>query len=238
MEASKNGFAALTDIFTSPSRVFQAIIDGKASAWLPLLLLVGCSIGLYTWYFGWVDFDWLKDRMVQDAQESGKVTAAESEQMEKFLQPKTMMIGTLVSVFVILPVILALQGLYLFVVEKLAGGQQEKGYGKWFSLAAWSSMPALLGVLASAAAMISTSNGQLSLEQLNVLSFNSLMFKLPASDPWAGLLNSVTPLSLWSIGLIGIAWSQWRGVSLTRGLLVAAAPWLVIWGGMAAVAAS
>lgn len=238
MEASKNGLVALGDIFLAPRKALQAVKEGKAKLWLPLILLLGSSIGLFAWYFAWVDFDWLKGKMIQDMVESGKTTAAESEQVGKFLQRNTMMIGTLVSVVVLFPLILAVQALYLFIVEKVAGGTEEQGYGRWFSLAWWSSMPALLGSVAGAVAMLTTSNRQLSLEALQVASLNSLIFKLPASDPWAGLLGNITLFSLWSIALIAIGWSLWRNTSMVKGLLVAAAPWLVIWGAMAAFAAS
>jgi len=134
-----------------------------------------------------------------------------------------MIVQSAISTAIFLFIIMALYALYLRFVSRFSF--VELGWKHWMSLVSWTSIPTVFGALASWAMLLSNSNGQLPLADLNPLSFASLL-GLPPSGP----LNVLSPLYLWCFVLLALGYQRWTRKSLLASALISLAPYLLIFG--------
>jgi hypothetical protein len=211
------------NVFLEPTPTF-ARLKSKTNAWLPLLVSILLSLAVMYWWVSTLDFDWLREHMLS-AQPAAKpeVRAA----MARAMTPKFMMWSTGISAVVGSLLIFAVLGVYYLLAGKVIGSSI--GYGKWFGFAVWTSVPRLLSVPLSMV-QIATSHGQLAPEDLNMVSLNYLLFHLPLSNHWAGLVGSLDLTTFWSMALATIGLKAWTGRSTGTCLAVVLLPYLVIYG--------
>ena len=211
------------NVILEPMPTF-ARLKVRSSAWLPLLVLIVLSVAIMYWWVSTVDFDWLREHMLSaKGAEKPEARAA----MAKFLTPTSMMWSTGIGAVVGTLLALAVSALYYLVASKVIG--VPFGYGKWFGFAVWTSVPRLL-TLPLSALQIMTSHGRLALEDLNMVSLNYLLFHLPVSHPWAGLLGSLDLSSFWSIVLAVIGLKAWTGRPTGTCVTVALLPYVIVYG--------
>lgn len=211
------------NVFLEPTPTF-ARLKGKTNAWLPLLVSILLSLAVMFWWVDTLDFDWLREHMLA-AQPAAKpeVRAA----MAKFLTPKTMMWSSGIGAVGGTVLISAISALYYLIAGKVIGSSI--GYGKWFGFSVWTSVPRLL-VVPLSMLQILTSHGQLAPEDLNMVSLNYLLFHLPVSNHWAGLVGSIDLTTFWSLALATIGLKAWTGRPGGTCLTVALLPYVVIYG--------
>jgi hypothetical protein len=213
----------LTQIFYDPAPAFKQILI-KTRTWLPLLLSIVGPVIMLFWYFQTVDFAWLSERMLAAAPD---LTSEQREMMQKSFSATLITWGTMVSICIMVPLTLAITGVYYLLAAKFVGS--EIGFAKWFGFAAWISLPRLI-VLPLMAVQILSSKGQVAMEDLSMTTLNFLVLHLDPSHPWAGLANSVDLTSLWTIVLSVVGLRVWTGRSLASCIVISLLPWLLIYG--------
>ncbi|MCK7592683.1 YIP1 family protein [Pseudomarimonas salicorniae] len=220
-----SAFATLGQVFTDPAKAFESLYE-RSNPVLPLLLLILGSAALMTWYYQVVDMSWLIDQMLAASPQGGDPAARAG--MEKFMTPATMTVTTVVSIAVMLPLILLLTAVYYLLSAKVVGS--EIGFGKWFSFAAWASVPTLLTIPAGAVAILMASNGQLGTHEVNPLTLNQLFFHLPMGHHWQALLDAVHLPMLWSLFVSAVGYRVWTKKSAATSWIVVSLPYVLIFG--------
>lgn len=225
--SSTSPFSALVTMFYDPSRAF-GMLEQRRAAWLPLVLVTLCTCALYLWYFSVVDFAWLSEQMLATIADAEKRAQAEN------VVSKGMMKGTtMATVIVTLPLFAALAGLYFAIVGKVRNDNFE--FGKGFALSLWSSVPGVLLLVLGGMQILLNAGGQFDPSHLNPVSLNQLLFHVNMQNPWAGFLDSISVLSIWSIVLNVIGYQVWAKVSRSTALKVVLAPYVVVYVGWALI---
>jgi hypothetical protein len=211
------------NVMLEPTPTF-ARLKGKSSAWLPLLILTVLSVAIMYWWVSTLDWGWFVDHMVAAKPDASPETRAA---MKKFMTQSSMLWTSSIGAVVGTLAALVLSALYYLVASKIIDVQI--GFGKWFGFAVWTSVPRLL-TLPLSALQIVTSHGRLAPEDMNMASLNYLVFHLPVSHPWAGLVGSIDLSMFWSIVLAVIGLKTWTGRSTTTCVTVALLPYAIIYG--------
>lgn len=214
----------LIDIIASPSEAFSSILQ-KPSILFPLLLVAAAAASVQLAYFLNVDFDYLVDELTRQAV---AVTGAPEDQLRanyRAANPSMLAIFSTLSTAAVIALVMVSYAGYLTLVSKF--GSQEVGYRRWLSLTAWTSVPALLGALASWVVILSSSDGRIGLQEANVLSLNNLLFRTDGA--FANMLNALSLPQLWSLALLALAYRQWTGKSPGAAFALALLPYLLIY---------
>ncbi|HBD19837.1 MAG TPA: hypothetical protein DC063_06995 [Arenimonas sp.] len=224
----------LINIFLEPAKVF-ADLKEKPSFWLPLLLVAVLGAVSTTAYFLTVDPDWFADHQVAQMQAQRDMSAAEVEQAKQFMpgaRASAYFGGPMVLLFV--GIVFSVMALYYLLAGKVTGNQV--GFRRGLSLAAWSSMPMVLGNLVVLGAIFTSSN-QVSFESLQLLNVDPLFVQLPLDHDWLMLARSFSLLNFWVWFLAALGWKTWFRTGWGQAVTVAVLPSLVIYGVMALFAA-
>jgi hypothetical protein len=211
------------NVILEPTPTF-ARLRNRSGAWLPLLILILLSLAIMYWWVTTVDFGWLREHMLSA---QGTAKPEQRAAMERFLTPTSMLWSSSIGAVVGTLLALAVSALYYLVASKVMG--VAIGYGKWFGFSVWTSVPRLLSIPLSAL-QIMTSHGRLAPEDLNMVSLNYLVFRLPISHPWASLVGSVDLTMLWSIALAVIGLKAWTGRPASTCVTVAVLPYVIVYG--------
>ncbi|MCE3262939.1 MAG: hypothetical protein K0R43_2018 [Pseudoduganella sp.] len=217
-------FAQLTQVFYEPSAAFAALKE-RPRAWLPLILLYVASLGLMIWYFQTVDMEWMVSNSFPP-----DMAAEQREAAAKTMSRGVMMGMGIAGVLVGTLVVFCLYGFYFWLAGKLAS--MDLSFKSGFALAAWASLPGLIGVPLMALQIV-TSNGQLAFENADMLSLNYLLVHAAPHTPWAGIASALKLTDLWFIALCAIGLRTWTGKSGGTCAVIAALPYLVIYGAWA-----
>lgn len=213
----------LGQMFYDPGKGFDAI-GRRPMPWLPLLALTVLTAGVLYWYFQTVDFGWLLAHM---AASTPDMKPEQREAMRKVMSPATMTWLSVGGTLVATPLLMSIYAVYYLIAAKLMGSPI--AYGKWFAFSIWVSVPHLL-TLPLMAVQILTSHGQLGFEALNMVSLNELLFHLPASSPWNGLLTRFDLSEFWVMALSIIGLRAWTGRSALLCTFAALLPFAVFYG--------
>lgn len=118
---------------------------------------------------------WLADQTIAAKPD---MREEECEAARAVLTPGLMRWSGIGGALVGIPLASALYALYYLLAAKFSG----IGYGKWFALAVWASLPRLLALPLMATQIIS-SDGRVTMEDLSMVTLNFLVFQLPLSPP-------------------------------------------------------
>jgi hypothetical protein len=219
-------FQNLIDIITAPSAAFTRLKE-KPTILFPLLLVLIATVSVQVGYVLLTDRGFLADQQMEQVEALlPNMTAEQRENArQNVLNQSTVVmilnagIGTAVFLFLIM----ALYALYLRFASKFSF--VELGWKAWFSLMCWTSVPTVFGALASWVLLLSNSNGQLPMLDLNALNFANLLGLAPE-----GVLAYLTPLHFWSFALLALGYQNWTKKNLATSALIALAPYIVIFG--------
>ena len=209
-------FGSLVNIFLEPKKALDDIRGHNGWLWLPFLLLIVLGVAFQLWYLSSVDHDWFVEQIL--APKAASMTADQLREQRARMTPGSMNVFTIIFSILIPSVWLLLQALYFFMLSKLAG-YKEQGFGSWFSIVSWTSMPALVGFLASGVFLATATGRQISPVDIDVTSLNTLLFHVPFGDKWQTLLASMRLTSLWSIVLLVFGFSSWTGKSVKQSIV-------------------
>lgn len=217
-----NSLQLMLAVLADPKAAFAELRE-RPSFWFPMLLFAVATVAAIVAYFQRVDMAWFNDYLA-----SSDPRMAKAGEGAPVMSRDMMMWTSLTAVVIGVPIMRMVEGAYYFLAGKVANLGQ--GYKHWLALACWSSMPLLLSLVASVVALVLHPSGQVSQEQLNVLSLNELFFRMEPANEWHTLASTLTLLHPWAWGLVAVAVRTWTGrgwgFSLAFGLL----PWLVFYG--------
>ena len=222
----------LINIFVEPGKVFAELKE-KPTFLVPALLVSLFTAGAALLYFFKVDPDWFISNQL--ARMGGEMSAAELEQVKAFM-PGARTSGYIAapSTLVVFAIMYSLLGLYYLLAGKVTGNAVSFRHG--LSLAAWSSMPMIVGALVAIVAIF-TSSPKSSFESMQLLNVDPLLVQLPFDHAWGNLARSFSLLNFWAWFLAALGWKIWFRTGWGQALFVVLLPSLVIYGGMAAFAA-
>jgi len=233
-DSSPSAFGSLVNIFLEPGKTLGELRGRASWWWLPLLLILMLSILFQVWYANRVDVSWFADQTL--APSADKMTAEQLRDAHaRFTTTSMMVFGIIFSVIAL--VWYLIQALY-FVLAAKVGGWQQQGFGNWLNFIAWTSMPAVLGFIASAAYMLSTSSRQISPVDIDVTSLNTLLFHVPYAHPSQALASSLRLTTIWSWVLMVIGISIWTGKDKVKAAVVVLTPYFIcyaLWFGWVAL---
>jgi len=218
----------LINIFLEPSKAF-ADLKEKPTFLVPLLLVALAVTAMSFLYFMKVDSSWFIDHTLLA---SGKeMSAAEMAQAKSFM-PGAKMMGyiAIVTTPIVMTIVVVIMALYYLLAGKISGSAI--GFKHGLSLAAWSSMPAILGAIVALVGVVMMTP-QTGLESLMLTHADPLLLQLPVDSPWKKLATSFDFLNFWSIFLSALGWKVWGKTSWAEGVTVAVIPSVVIYGVMA-----
>lgn len=223
----------IVDIFLQPGRVF-ADQKERPTFLVPLLIVSAFAAAFTLAYFLSVDPVWYLDHAI--AAGGQEMSAAEMEQARKFMPGAKVMgyIGA-ASTVVVMGIVMLLYALYFLVAGKITGNAV--GFKHGLSLAAWSSMPMILGSIVALIGVF-TMTPQTPVESLALLNFDPLLVELPADSRWSTLAKSFSLLTFWSVFLTALGWKTWGRTSWLQGIVIALLPNVLIYGAMALYALS
>jgi hypothetical protein len=220
-------FNALTDIVASPGKALDEIKLHTSWLWWPLLITILLACGLFAYFYNWVDFPWLVEETIRQMPAESRAEGAEA--VRQFMQPSTSMWMSIAAVVIVTFLVYLLQATYLHLANKMMSGS-DIGFGQWFSLSAWTGFVSVFGTLAAFIAMFLADSNQLSAEGLQVLSFNSLLLHAAPGEPWFRWASSWGLINIWSIFLLSLGYSRWTSSAMVKSSLIAALPWVAIFG--------
>ena len=225
--ADSSSVGVLSNIFTAPSQAFAAIKE-RPNPWLPLLVLIGAVFIVQFVYMQVVDFPWLIDHTLR--QGGGNMTDAQRAQIvDATTKVPPSVLGAVqgASGGIVILIVYALIALYYTGVS-FATNDGHK-FQQWLALIAWCSLPSVLGYIASLVNLQVTDARFLPAEQLNPLSFGSLL----GLDPQGAtivqrILMSLDVTVLWSTVLQILGYQAFTQRSVTFSAAVVLGPLAVI----------
>jgi hypothetical protein len=219
-------YSSLLDIFLEPRKALEGARGRIAWLWAPLLLVIVVACLFQVWYAYRVDVSWFADQTL--APGADKMTADQLRDAHaRFSANGIAIYGTIFGCAGVAGWYL-LQTLYFFFAAKL-GGYKEQGFGNWFNFIAWTSLPALLGYLASGLYMLTTSSNQISPVDIDITSLNTLVFHVAYAHKGQFIASSLRLTTLWSWALMIIGFSAWTGKNKTSAALVVLAPYALLY---------
>jgi hypothetical protein len=213
------------NIYMAPAAAFAALKE-RPTALLPTAALILASCAVILWYQSGVDAAWLLERSIDPARmtpELRNALAAAGSGPARYL---TMATSTIAVGVVVLLIFLVNAG-YLSLVSLLTNDGVR--FKQWFALLAWSSLPGLFSQLASAVNLAVSDITHLPQEQLNPLSYASLLdLDLAGAGTGTRILAALDPMSIWTLALMTIGYRLWTGRGVAPSALIVAAPLLLV----------
>ncbi|WKB55706.1 YIP1 family protein [Eleftheria terrae] len=214
-------------IFTEPAAAFDAL-ERQPRFWFALLVPAALSVAVFLWYFGVVDFPWLTEQMLSAHPKFDEMSEADKRDAAQLFTREVMLWSSVASLGLGVPLLRVLEAAYYSLAGKLTNVQHS--FRHWLALAAWSSFPAVLISVAMVLPLLLTDNGQVTMEGLNPLSLNELLFNVPRSSEWHTLLTTLTVLHPWMWWLGVRAVQAWSGRGAGFSSAFALAPVVAVYG--------
>lgn len=225
-DTNPSAFGSLINIFYEPGKTLESLRGKAGRLWMPFLVVAATNALLQLWYAQRVDIAWFADQSL--ASQAANMTADQLRDAHARFTPGSMIFfGTVFGTVGLVLWYLA-QGLYFFLAAKI-GGYKEQGFGSWLSFICWTSMPALVGIIATAAYMLSTSSRQISPVDIDITSLNTLLFHVPYAHDGQFIASSFRITTIWSWAIMVIGFSRWTGKPLSRSAMVVLAPYTVLY---------
>jgi len=225
-------FNAMTDIIASPGKALDEIKQHTAWLWWPLLVTIVASVGVFAYYYSWVDFPWLVDETIRQLPEESRAESAEA--VRKFMKQGQTMWITIIGVVVVSLIIYALQAVYFHLANKMTSGA-EIGFGQWFSFSIWINFISIFGSVAALLVILMADSNQVASTSLQPLSINALLVRASPGDTWHTWANSLSLISFWTIFLGSMGYARWTGASVMKSTVIMLLPWVSIFGIWAAL---
>lgn len=218
----------LINIFLEPTKVFTELRE-KPTFLVPALLVTVATTIAACLYFFQVDPEWFANYQLTAA--GKEMSAAEMEQAKQFMPgAQTLAYITAVTTPIMFALIFVLLALYYLLAGKVTGNTVSFRHG--LALAAWSSVPTVLGAVVALIGVLTGSN-QASFESFQLLNVDPLFVQLPLDHDWAMLARSFSLLNFWAWFLAALGWKTWFRTGWESALTVVLLPSLVIYGVMA-----
>ncbi|MBO9664754.1 YIP1 family protein [Dokdonella sp.] len=183
-----------------PSRSAAVAMEVWRAALLAWLLMVLVAAIFYVRYYTAVDYEWMHTLALGQAAAFGKLPPDAEAAMARFLSPAVM--APLATAGMALQQVLVLVALwsYLRLVSVLAGSRVSSA--GCLGAACVALLPTALDSFCALAASFLESMATTSIERLNPLSADALVFRLSEQSVWQKPLAALSPTVLWSIAIL------------------------------------
>ena len=229
MKLSQNPLMACVDTLLSPEVAFTTVKDKKGWSWLPFVLLVSITFLTFYYYFSVVDFAWMKSQMLEQIAASGDYTNEEMAAIGESYQHGMMMWSTIIAGTFGLVVMNIIGAIYYNIATKIVTKNVFK-FTDWIAFSWWTSLPVIISMLVACLVVYFSSDGLVTLQDLQPTSLNSLIFGAEPTSAWAGILDGITVFSLWVIAIASIGLKAWLNIDGKKAIMLAAAPSIIIYG--------
>jgi hypothetical protein len=226
---SANPIQACIDTLISPTAAFNTVKDKKGWSWIPFIILTSVTVAILFYYFSAVDFEWLKQQLLDDIAKSKPMTDEELKTSASFFKKDTMMWGGAIGAVIGVIILNLLVAAYYNITTKVAVKSEYK-FTDWFAFTWWTSVPGIVSAIVSALVIVFAPDGMVSTQDLNPTSLNGLFFGFDASSAWFSLVEGLTLFSFWSIAIATIGLTVWLKIDNKKAFYIAVAPYAVIYG--------
>lgn len=218
----------LSNIFTAPQAAYPAIKE-RPKPWLPLLVVILATCVVQFTYTQVVDLAWLIDSQIS-AGAGAELTQAQRDQaVETALRIPPLAYGFIAAVpsAIVILIVYALIALYYTGVS-FATNDGIK-YGQWLALIAWCSLPSVFGQIASLVNLAVSDARFMPAQQLNPLSFSSLLGIDPQGATFVeSILLTLDVTALWSTVLQILGYQAFTQKSIVTATVVVLGPLALI----------
>jgi Yip1 domain len=225
--ADSTTVGVLTNIFTAPAIAFAAIKE-RPSPWVPLLIMIVGTFAVQFTYMQAVDLPWLIDQQLQQAgsditeEQRNQAVNATTQVPASVLGAVQGFVGALAILIIYALIALYYTGVSFALNDKIK-------YQQWFALIAWCSLPAVFGLIASFVNLQVTDARFLPANQLNPLSFGSLLGLEPqGATVVESILMQLDVTVLWSTVLQILGYQAFTQRSIVTSTVVVLGPLAVI----------
>jgi len=229
---STGSVSTLVNILTAPREAFAALAV-RPTVLLPILALMVMNAALVGWYYSEVDTVWLLQTTLEAAGQEVPPEIAEAQgsgTMGRIIG----IVSALGAALQILVLLLLAAG-YLSLVSLF--GNDGVTFKRWLSLAAWSTMPTLAGVLSAIVNVAVNDATHMRPTELNMLSFANLLGIDPAGDGGvSAVLLSLDVTAVWALALMTFGYALWTRRSAAVSLAIIAGPLVIVLAGLGLLA--
>lgn len=225
MQTVTNPFQACNDIFFKPNGVFKAVGEKSNWSWLPFILVMLIAVSSQYLYINFVDIEWFANANIAA---KGDMSPAEADQMRAFFTRDTMMMSNIIGIFFGLIIVNAISAAYLNIMTR-SDDSHVFGFTDWYGFTWWVSMPYVLTGLVSVVLLLMASDHQVSPSVLAPLSV-AYIFNIDVGSTWFALAQSMRIELFLGIYLTTVGITQWTSFTTKKALVIAAAPYAIIYG--------
>jgi hypothetical protein len=223
------------NVLVGPQSEVDNIVNRRRNSLIPFVMLLVIFGLLWAKYYQNVDFDWLKDKMIDDAMiKNAHISRDAMEENMASLSADMMLWMNLFSGTIAIMVLLFIRSLYMSVATNWVR-KSKLNITHWFAISSWSTLPTTIMMFITLFYFSEQDLRRLPIESVNLGSLNNLFFHYGADNPWATFLNSLDITLLWSLLIIALMFSKASEVPLGKSLFVTYFPFLVIYGVWAGV---
>ncbi len=216
-----SAWATAANVIVAPGNALRRVRE-HPSFLFPLVLVLVPTSGVAFAYYSFVDVAWLFETQLQDALPDQQPPAA----LESGVTRNIMRIGAAAGAAFVLVLTVTVWAAYLAFVSMITNDGH--GFGIWFALVSWCSLPAVLAQLATVVNLIVSDVSRLPPEQLNPLSVANLLGIDGGSSGLVQFVTNQDPTTLWSLVLVVLGYHMWTQRSLPAAAAVVLAPCIVI----------
>jgi hypothetical protein len=226
MDKVSNPLQACKNIFFKPNGVFTVIETTHNWSWLPFFIVLGTSILPVSLYFGFVDFQWYTQLLIDTSY--ANISPAEQDVIRSSMSQEQMPLMASVMMFFSLVITNAIVATYLNVAAKM-DPECVQGFTDWYGFSWWTSMPGVISSLLAVLLILLASEPQLSPSSISPTSL-AYLFNIDMKSDWFTLLQNVRIDTLWTMYLVTVGLSRWTNIGPRRSYIIATAPYALIWG--------
>lgn len=223
------GVAKVTfNMLTAPSEAFEHL-RVKGRAWFPVLVIIIFAAAAWIYYYQVVDFDWaMEDLVTSTGGDMSKAQKAEIIKMYQSMGANKMLLMSLGSIVIMVPIMFAIYGLYFLIASNIRNDNLV--YSQCFTLAAWSSIVGSLSWIASMLQIAFASSNQIPQSAMKGLNLNDLILNLSNDHAWYTFASNFDLMILWSSALAAIGYKAWTNCKTTTAYVIGFIPAILIYG--------
>ncbi len=227
--ADTNLLLTAVNIIASPREALEAL-KLKPTVLLPLVAILIANVAVVFAYYSQVDLTWVLETSLQNA--PGDLTPAQREAaLNRMgnLSPMVMGSAAAVSAALFLTFWMSLNAAYLAGISLLTDDGFR--FKNWFAMICWCALPIIFGNAAALANIFLSDATFLRPDQMNPLSFSSLLdLESAAGSAMRQSVQSLDITALWAIALSVYAYHLWTRRNLLKSALIVLAPAILIFG--------
>lgn len=227
--ASTNPMQACLDIFTAPSIAFNNVKGKKGWAWLPFFLVISVTAGVFVHYFSVVDINWFQEQSLEQTAALTGMSYEEIKDASPQADASSAMLQSVISVILALIVMNLLSAVYYLLATKVTA-KNDFSFKDWFAFSWWTTLPTILSSFVSILVIFFATNNNISMNDLQPTSLNSLIFSVEQSSAWYTLLETITLFNLWIIAIASIGLKVWLNINTKKAVVLAVIPSVVLYG--------